>query len=141
MAEHLGFALFPQRVGAAVLGILGILGTLLAGLGLYGVMSYIVARRTPEIGIRLALGARPVDVRLLVVRRAMKLAGAGIALGIGGAFAATRLLTGFLVEVSPTDPAVLALVAGFFGAVALFASWHPAHRAARLDPVEALRSE
>jgi predicted permease len=141
MAEHLGYALLPQRVGAAVLGVFGLVAALLATFGLYGVMSYVVSQRTAEIGIRMALGARAHDVRMLVVRRARALTLAGLALGLLGAAAVTRLLAAFLVNVSPTDPVTLLSVVGLFAAVAVLASWYPARRAAAVDPMRALRGE
>ncbi len=141
MTEHLGFALLPQRLGAAVLGVFGAVAALLAAFGLYGVVSYVVSRRTAEIGIRMALGARAHDVRMLVVRRALALTLTGLGVGLAGALAATRALAAFLVDVSPTDPATLASVATLFTAVALLASWLPARRAAAVDPMRALRSE
>ncbi len=141
MADHLGFALLPQRIGAAVLGVFGLVAALLATFGLYGVMSYVVSQRTAEIGIRMALGAGSRDVRMLVVRRALALTLAGLTLGLAGAAAVTRLLAAFLVEVSPTDPTTLLSVVGIFAAVAVLASWYPARRAAAVDPVRALRSE
>jgi predicted permease len=141
MTEHLGFALLPQRIGAAVLGVFGAVAALLAAFGLYGVMSYVVSQRTAEIGIRMALGARSRDVRMLVVRRALALTLTGLVLGLAGALAATRVLASFLVDVSPTDPATLMSVALLFTSVALLASWLPARRAASVDPIRALRSE
>jgi ABC-type antimicrobial peptide transport system permease subunit len=141
MTEHLGLALLPQRIGAAVLGVFGVVAAMLAALGLYGVMSYVVSRRTAEIGIRMALGASARSVRMLVVRRALALTATGLALGLAGALAATRVLGAFLVDVSPTDPATLVAVAFLFTAVALLASWLPARRAAAVDPMRALRSE
>ena len=141
MTEHLGFALLPQRLGAVVLGLFGVVAASLAALGLYGVMSYVVSQRTAEIGIRMALGARPRDVRALVVRRALALTLTGLGVGLAGALAATRVLASFLVEVSPTDPATLATVALLFTSVALLASWLPARRAASVDPMRALRGE
>ena len=141
MGEHLGFALFPQRVGATVLGAFGAVAGLLAAFGLYGVMAYVVSRRTAEIGIRMALGARARDVRLLIVRRALALTGAGLVLGLAGAVAASRVLASFLVDVSPTDPVTLVAVTALFAAVALLSSWVPASRAAAIDPMRALRSE
>jgi ABC-type antimicrobial peptide transport system permease subunit len=141
MAEHLEFALLPQRIGAAVLGVFGAVAALLAAFWLYGVMSYVVSKRTAEIGIRMALGARSHDVRMLVVRRALALTLAGLGLGLAGAVAATWVLATFLVEVSPTDPATLVSVALLFTAIALLASWLPACRAAAVDPMRALRSE
>jgi putative ABC transport system permease protein len=124
-----------------VLGVFGAIAAGLAALGLYGVMSYLVSQRTAEIGIRVALGARPRDVRRLVVRRALGLTLTGLGLGLAGAAAVTRLLATFLVDVSPTDPRTLLSVAGLFTAVALLASWLPARRAAALDPMRALRTE
>jgi predicted permease len=141
MAEHLGFALLPQRLGAAVLGTFGAVAALLAALGLYGVMSYVVSQRTAEIGIRVALGARARDVRILVVRRALALTVVGLVLGLAGALATARVLAGFLVDVSPTDPLTLLGVAALFTGVALMASWLPAQRAASVDPMRALRTE
>jgi ABC-type lipoprotein release transport system permease subunit len=141
MEEHLGYALLPQRLGAAVLVVFGLVAALLATFGLYGVMAYVVSQRTAEIGIRMALGARSRDVRMLVVRRALALTGAGLALGLAGAAAVTRLLAAFLVNVSPTDPATLLSVVALFTAVAVLASWLPARRAAAVDPMRALRSE
>ncbi|MDQ3427895.1 MAG: ABC transporter permease [Gemmatimonadota bacterium] len=139
--EHLGYAVLPQRLGATVLGAFGGIGVLLAALGLYGVMSYAVSQRTAEIGVRMALGASAGDVRRMVVRRGMLLALLGIGLGLAGAVAATRLLSGFLVGVRSTDPANLGAVVFLFAMVALLASSLPAHRAARLDPMRALRTE
>ncbi len=141
MEEHLGLAVLPQRVGAAVLGVFGGIAAMLAAFGLYAVMSYLVSRRTAEIGIRVALGARPGDVRMLVVRRALVLTVAGLVLGLAGAALLSRVLSAFLVDVRPADPATLGSVAALFTAVAMLASWLPARRAAAVDPVRALRSE
>ena len=141
MEEHLGLAVLPQRIGSAVLTSFGAITALLAALGLYGVMSYAVSQRTREIGIRVALGARGHDVRLLVLRRALAVTLTGLALGLAGALAAARLLGAFLVNVSPSDPVTLLSVTAFFTAVAVLASWLPAQRAAAVDPVRALRWE
>jgi predicted permease len=141
MDEHLGLAVLPQRIGGAVLGAFGLIAALLAAFGLYGVMAYLVSQRTREIGIRVALGARSRDVRLLVVRRALGLTLTGLGLGFLGAAAAARALGSFLVGVSPSDPTVLLSVAALFTGVALLASWVPAQRAAAVDPVRALRWE
>jgi ABC-type antimicrobial peptide transport system permease subunit len=141
MAEHLGLAVLPQRIGSAVLASFGAITAMLAALGLYGVMSYVVSQRMREIGIRVALGARGRDVRMLVLRRALAVTITGLAIGLVGAAVAGRLLETFLVNVSPSDPATLVAVTGLFTAVALLASWLPARRAAAVDPVLALRSE
>lgn len=139
--RHLGLALLPQRLGAIVLGAFGAIGAALAALGLYGLMTYVVTRRTPEIGIRMALGATAADVRRLVVSRGMALTGAGLLLGLSGALLAGRLAAEFLFGIRPGDPATLATVAASFTLVALLATWLPAARAARLEPVRALREE
>jgi len=113
----------------------------LAAVGLYGVIAYGVARRTREIGVRVALGARPRDVLSLVVGDGARLLGIGLGVGLALALAATRLLRGLLFGVSPTDPGSLIAVAVLLSAVALLACALPARRAARLDPVVALRTE
>jgi putative ABC transport system permease protein len=121
-----------------MLGAFALLALLLAAIGIFGVMSYVVSQRTHEIGVRMALGATRRDVLRLTVGRGMTLAvAAGVALALG----ATRLLAGFLYGVTPSDPATFAAVALFLGAVALLASYLPARRAAAVDPVEALRAE
>jgi len=107
----------------------------------YGIMSYAVKRRTREIGIRMALGARPNDVLSLVVGQGMRLALVGLVLGILGALLATRLLTRLLYGVSPTDPATFTSIAILIAGVAFVASWLPARRAVRTDPTLALREE
>jgi predicted permease len=139
--QHLGYALLPQRLGAVVLGAFGAIGAGLAALGLYGVMSYVVSQRTAEIGIRVALGATAGDIRRLVVRRGMGLTAVGLAIGLLGALAGGRLVAGFLFGVRAADPLILTAVVALFAAVALAASWIPAYRAARVDPMRALRAE
>jgi ABC-type antimicrobial peptide transport system permease subunit len=104
-------------------------------------MSYLVSQRTAEIGIRMALGASEADVRRMVVGRGMVLAALGLGLGLGGALFAGRLIETFLLGVSPRDPLILGAMLVLFSSVALAASWLPAARAARLDPMRALRSE
>jgi predicted permease len=114
---------------------------LLGAIGLYGVLSYVVTLRTHEMGIRLALGAQPHEVRRMVSRQGMGVAICGIAVGLLGAVALTRFLAALLFEVSPMDPAVLALATAFLLTVAAAASWLPARRAAAVDPALALRGE
>ncbi|MEJ7617876.1 MAG: FtsX-like permease family protein [Pyrinomonadaceae bacterium] len=130
-----------RRMGALLLGAFGLLALLLAAIGLYGVMSFSVARRTREIGIRMALGARGADVLRLVLRESMTLVALGIALGLLASLAATRLLASFLYGVSTTDPATFGGIAAILAAVALAASLIPARRASRVDPLVALRYE
>ena len=113
----------------------------LAAIGLYGLISYTVAQRSPEIGVRLALGATPLQVGRLILGQGLTLAAAGIALGLAGAVAATRLLEGLLFSISTTDPTVYAALAGLLLAIAALACYVPARRAMRVDPVVALRSE
>ncbi|HEX4438668.1 MAG TPA: ABC transporter permease [Thermoanaerobaculia bacterium] len=117
------------------------LALLLCAIGVYGVTAYGVSRRTREIGIRMALGADRAAIRAMVVREAARLAAAGVALGVAGAFAATRLLRGLLFEIAPGDPVTHATVALLLAAVAFAASALPARRAARMDPLAALRTE
>ncbi len=130
-----------ERFGALLLGAFAATALLLAAVGIYAVMAYVVSRRAHEIGIRMALGARAGEVFGAVVVRGLVLGGAGAALGLLGAFATTRLLSSLLFEVSPSDPLVLIGVSLTLVAVALAASYLPARRAAKIDPVVALRAE
>jgi predicted permease len=139
--DALAQGLWAPRTGAALFGLFGLLGMILASLGTYGVMAYLVAQRTNEIGIRMALGASPYDVLGLVISQSMRLVGAGIVLGLIGALALTRLMGTLLFGVSPNDPATFIAVSLVLASVALFASWLPASRASRIDPLVALRQE
>jgi predicted permease len=141
LAEQVAKSLYPARAGAWLMGIFGLLALTLASVGLYGVQSYSVAQRTHEIGIRMALGALPRNVIALVLREGMVLVGIGVAIGLVIALVLTRLLSGFIYGVSTTDPVVFAVIVALLGVVALAASFVPARRGTRVDPVIALRSE
>jgi ABC-type antimicrobial peptide transport system permease subunit len=130
-----------QRLTLTLIGAFASLALLLALVGLHGIMAYSVAQRTQELGIRRALGASSEDIRSLVLGQALRLTGAGIVLGIAGSLALTRLISGLLYGVKPTDPAVFAATAILFTLVALGASYLPASRAAKVDPAVALRYE
>jgi predicted permease len=133
--------LLPQRVAAIVTGALGVVGLLLASVGLYGIIAYSVSRRTREIGIRLALGARSSGVVGMIVREGMRLAGIGVIVGLVLAAGGTRLISGFLFSVSPLDAMTFAGMSLLFVVVALVASYLPARRAAAADPMVILRAE
>ncbi len=141
MPEMISQGLWAPRTGAALFGVFGLLGLALAALGIYGVMAYMVSQRTNEIGIRMALGARPGHVIRMVVGQGARLALAGIVLGIGAGLALSRLISGLLFGIGAQDPATLCTVAVTLGAVALLAAWLPALVAARIDPLLALRRE
>ncbi len=129
------------RFSLLLIGVFASMAVILAGVGLYGVLSTLVRQRTAEIGVRMALGAAPANVFTLVVGRGMQLSVAGVALGLGAAFLLTRAMTSMLIGVKPTDAVTYIAVAAFFFAVTALASWAPAHRAAALDPTVALREE
>ena len=141
LRDFIQASLFPQKMGASLLALLGAVAILLAAVGLYSVMAYSISQRTHEIGVRMALGARPADVRRMMVRQGMEMAGSGLSAGVVVALAGTRAATGLLVGVSPTDPIVFAAAALFLAAVALVASYVPASRATRIDPNQALREQ
>jgi len=141
LTDYISASLFGQKTAAVMLAVLGLVALVLAATGLYSVMAYSVAQRTREIGLRMALGARPMDVLALVVRRGMRLTLVGVAIGAVAALAVTRLASSLLVHVSATDPLVFAAASLFLAAVALAANYLPARRATRIDPNEALRSE
>jgi putative ABC transport system permease protein len=141
MDEYLEGRTAAPRFLAALLGGFAGVALILASLGFYGVLTYAVRQRTREIGVRIALGARPVSVQGMVVRHGMVLASIGVVFGVAGALALSRLLRSQLFGVSPTSPAVYAGVALLLVSVALLACWLPARRAARVDPLVALRCE
>jgi ABC-type antimicrobial peptide transport system permease subunit len=124
-----------------MLAIAGSVALLLGAVGIYGVISYIAAQRTREIGIRLALGAQAGHVRRLILGQGMMLAGMGIVIGLAAAIGATRVLQALLYETSPTDPLTFAGVVPLLAGAALLACWVPARRAMRADPIVALRCE
>jgi len=134
-------SLVQERLIATLSGFFGLLALMLSSVGLYGVMSYTVSRRTAEIGIRLALGAQPRDLRRLVLRETLLLALSGIVIGLPAALALTRLTRSLLFGLTPADPAPYVAAALLLTAVAILAGYLPARRAARLDPMIALKRE
>jgi len=131
----------PTAFAMVLLVTAGGVALALGAIGVYGVLSYIVSQRTNEIGVRMALGAEAADVGRMVMRQGAAVTGIGIAVGLAGAFALTRLMVTVLFGVDPVDPLTYGSVAAALGAVALLASWLPARRAARVDPIVALRAD
>jgi cell division protein FtsX len=138
-AVALGFA--PQRIAASAAGSLGTVGLILTAIGIYGVTAYTVARRTREIGIRIALGARTADVIRLVLREGMTLTLIGSVIGVALAAALSRVLAGFLFGISPIDPITFGATTVLFAAIALAACYVPVRRATHIVPTQALRYE
>jgi len=141
MDQRLHDSLARRRFSMFLLGMFAVIASILAAIGIYGVMAYSVIERTHEIGIRLALGAQPANVLQLVIRQALVLTSLGIAAGLAGAFALTRVMSSLLYGVSATDGFTFVMTPLLLGGVALFASYIPARRAARVDPMIALRCE
>jgi ABC-type antimicrobial peptide transport system permease subunit len=141
MTEAVSSSVSGPRFNTFLLGIFAVVALLLASIGIYGVLAYIVSQQTHEIGIRLALGAEPRRVFGLVVGRGARLAALGAAIGVAGAIALTRLMRGLLYSVSPTDPLTFVAVVTLLLSVALAACWIPARRAMKVDPIVALRYE
>jgi len=131
----------PQRLTLDLVGAFSVLALVLATIGIYGVMSYAVAQRSREIGIRMALGAARSDVLRMVLGEGMRVAAIGGAAGLAIAFAAMRLMSGLLFGIKASDPVTFAGVTLLLGAVAALACWIPAQRATRVDPLVALRYE
>ena len=141
MSDSLDASFWQARFELWLLGILGTLALAVAAVGMYGVLSYHVTARTREIGIRVALGARPREVVRLVMAQGLGVTMAGIALGLLISALVSRLLATLLQGISPTDAVTWACAAGIWIAVALVACWAPAHRATRVEPMVALREE
>lgn len=141
MEQHLRGALFLPRLAGTLFGVFGVVGLLLAAVGLYGVISYSVSRRTREIGIRMALGAQAAGVQRLIVWQGMVLTLIAVVLGLSAAFAVTKLFTSILYGVRPHDLLTFTVVPVFLAGVAVLACWIPSRRAARVDPLVALRYE
>ena len=141
MAERLSESLARRRFAMLALGVFALIAMVLAAVGIYGVMSYSVTQRTREIGIRMALGAQTKGVLTLIVGQGMLMAGVGVAIGLAGALAATRVMASLLFGVTATDPVTFVGIGLFMAAVAFFACYFPARRATKVDPMVALRHE
>src|SRR6185295_15019913 len=141
MDQRLYDSLARRRFAMFLLGVFAVIASILAAIGIYGMMAYSVNERTHEIGIRLALGAQPGNVLQLVIRQALMLTSIGVAIGLAGAIAVTRIMSSLLFGVSTTDPFTFVVTALLLGGIALLASYIPARRAANVDPMVALRYE
>jgi predicted lysophospholipase L1 biosynthesis ABC-type transport system permease subunit len=141
LRQSMQLSLFAYRAAAGLIGTIAILGILLAGVGLYGLVSYSVSRRTREIGVRLAMGATPGKVLLLVMREALPRVGIGAAIGFLVALGAARVIRRLLYGVSPIDPAGLVSAVAVVAVIAVLATYIPAHHASQVDPASLLRKE
>ncbi len=141
LAQQKDGSLALQRMAATLLSGFGVLALLLAALGIYGVLAYSVSRRTREIGVRMALGAQLSDVLRMVMQQGLGMVVLGLGLGLAGAVGVTQLLRSFLFEIQPLDPLTYGAVIVLLGVAAVAACWLPARRAAKVDPMEALRAE
>lgn len=139
LQEHMNLPLFPLHSAAVALGSFGLLAMILAAIGIYGLMAYSVAQRTQEIGIRMALGARARDVWTMMLRQGLIIVAADIACGLLGAIALSKIVASLLYGVSATDPLAFAVSLLLLAAVALVASFFPARRATKVDPVAAIK--
>jgi putative ABC transport system permease protein len=141
MEQFLSSSLAPSRFNLFLIGIFAIAALILAGTGIYAVISYSVAQRTHELGIRMALGAQQLDVLRLVVGSSLKIVLIGVALGLVSAYILTRVMSNLLYGISVTDPSTFVSMSLLLIIIALLASYIPARRATKVDPIIALRSE
>ena len=141
MEQRFSDSLTRRRFSTLLLSLFASIALILAAIGIYGVLAYSVTQRTQEIGIRMALGAQPGRIMQMVVRHSLFLVIVGVAIGLGGAFALTRVMSSLLYGVSTTDVLTFSTLPVVLSVIALLASYFPARRAARVDPTIALRSE
>jgi putative ABC transport system permease protein len=141
MEKTVADSISNKRFTMTLLGVFALLALLLASIGIYGVLSYMVGQRSKEIGVRMALGAQKFDVMRMVLKDGARMTLAGILIGLVGALALTRLMGTMLYGVRPTDPLTFVSVAAVLGAIAMLACYLPARRAMKVDPMEALRHQ